>query len=83
MLVSVTGETTESWSPLLGRPMNAGLRYWGDQGIQVSVTGETARGCVGASGPDPGYRYRGTSLITNSLLLGPYGRPMHRALIWS
>ena len=26
--------------------------------------------------------YRGTSLIRNSLLLGPYGRPMHRALKW-
>ena len=27
--------------------------------------------------------YRGTLLIKNSLLLGPYGRPMHRALRWS
>ena len=30
-----------------------------------------------ASGP-----YRGTSLIRNSALLGPYGRTMHRALRW-
>ena len=27
--------------------------------------------------------YRGTSLIRNSLPLGPYGRPMSEALWWS
>ena len=29
------------------------------------------------------YTYRGTSLIRNSLPIGPYGRPMSKALWWS
>ena len=29
------------------------------------------------------YSYKGTSLRRNRLPLGPYGRPMHKALWWS
>ena len=47
--------------------------------VPIEVTDEPRAGGGSFGNPKP---YRGTSLIRNSALLGPYSRTMHRALWW-
>ena len=55
--------------------------YAGHEGsllTPISVRSRASAVCSGRGGS-----YRGTSLIRNSFLLGPYSRPMPRVLWWS
>ena len=48
--------------------------------MMVSVAHDPS--CASCSASAGKHVYRGTSLIKNSALLGPYSRTMHRALWW-
>ena len=55
-----------------------GIRGWGSGEVAVMQKTCHPSTCVRVAGV-----YRGTSLIRNTPLLGPYSRTMHRVMWWS